>query len=338
MTSDHTWKPRLFHDRDLPQVLELFKTILDQELSPEAFHWWFTHNPWGTRNIQVAEEENTIIGVACHNAFPMLWNGEQHLVSFPLNVLTHPDHRGKGIFTRLERRAEEFAADNGASFFLSVPNDASTPIFTNKLGWSERIPEPLQGLPSNLIPQQKVFRSWSKVYWKYLVGNPRFQLTSVTSFTKAIDDIWSRSYSSHPLTMWRSQEYLNWRFARAVDKNYQLYEVQVQGDTVGYGVTGVTQKRQFKVGFIAHSLLLPEWSHLYGQLHHELLGPIIEDCHLVLDWRSQHLAELSQETIPHFIPLPKRFRCIYKDGTTRLPHNLQNPQKNWMQLGDLDFF
>ena len=55
----------------------------------------------------------------------------------PLQVATDPAERGKGIFGRLERANEEEAAARGCELGVTFPNDASRPIFLERLGWHE---------------------------------------------------------------------------------------------------------------------------------------------------------------------------------------------------------
>ena len=63
--------------------------------------------------------------------------GEEQLVAMPLQVATDPAERGKGIFGRLERANEEEAAARGCELGVTFPNDASRPIFLERLGWRE---------------------------------------------------------------------------------------------------------------------------------------------------------------------------------------------------------
>ena len=63
--------------------------------------------------------------------------GEEQLVAMPLQVATDPAERGKGIFGRLERANEEEAAARGCALGVTFPNDASRPIFLERLGWRE---------------------------------------------------------------------------------------------------------------------------------------------------------------------------------------------------------
>jgi GNAT superfamily N-acetyltransferase len=50
---------------------------------------------------------------------------------------THPNHRGKGIFSQLINAAKKILLDRKAGFIFGFPNANSHPIFTKKLGFYE---------------------------------------------------------------------------------------------------------------------------------------------------------------------------------------------------------
>lgn len=53
-----------------------------------------------------------------------------------LNTATHPDHQGKGLFTRLATATYARAREDGYDFVAGVANANSTPGFVKKLGFS----------------------------------------------------------------------------------------------------------------------------------------------------------------------------------------------------------
>jgi hypothetical protein len=64
-------------------------------------------------------------------------DGREQLLAMPLQVATDADQRGKGIFSRLELENEATAAERGCALGVTFPNDASRPIFLERLGWHE---------------------------------------------------------------------------------------------------------------------------------------------------------------------------------------------------------
>lgn len=50
-------------------------------------------------------------------------------------TMTHPEHQGQGLFTKLAERTYESARDSGVDFVFGFPNQNSYPGFTRKLKW-----------------------------------------------------------------------------------------------------------------------------------------------------------------------------------------------------------
>jgi hypothetical protein len=123
----------------------------------------------------------------------------------PLRVATDPAYQGRGIFGRLEAANEERVADTGVRLLLTVPNEASAPVFLKRLGWSP--------LPS--------IRVWARV--KVLRGRAR--AGRVERFGPRED---APGDGDRVL---RDGAWLNWRFADA-PREYALL------DGAGYAAVG----------------------------------------------------------------------------------------------------
>ncbi|HEB52541.1 MAG TPA: GNAT family N-acetyltransferase [bacterium] len=67
--------------------------------------------------------------------------GENVRVLLSLNTATHPDHRGKGLFTKLADATYQAGAEQGFDAVYGVANANSTPGFLKKLGF--QLIEPL---------------------------------------------------------------------------------------------------------------------------------------------------------------------------------------------------
>jgi hypothetical protein len=50
--------------------------------------------------------------------------------------MTHSNHRGNGLFTKLALETFNYCKDNGFHFVFGFPNDNSLPGFTKKLAWT----------------------------------------------------------------------------------------------------------------------------------------------------------------------------------------------------------
>lgn len=62
-------------------------------------------------------------------------NNQEILVAQSGDTMTAPDHRGKGLFIILAKKAYKLAAAHNIRFIFGFPNENSFPGFKNKLNW-----------------------------------------------------------------------------------------------------------------------------------------------------------------------------------------------------------
>lgn len=69
-------------------------------------------------------------------------DGKSFLGGEFLDVVTHPKHRGKGLFVQLSKQVVELGQSLGLELLFSTPNHLSAPIMVHKLQWKlhEQLP------------------------------------------------------------------------------------------------------------------------------------------------------------------------------------------------------
>jgi GNAT superfamily N-acetyltransferase len=135
---------RPFADTDQSAVLDLLRTSLGGgptgERDPAFFDWKHRHSPFGPSFMLVAESQGSVVGL---RAF-MRWRFETGSRAFSavraVDTATHPDHQGRGIFSRLTREALDVLRSD-VDFVFNTPNGNSLPGYL-KMGWRQvgRIP------------------------------------------------------------------------------------------------------------------------------------------------------------------------------------------------------
>lgn len=77
------------------------------------------------------------VPAAYYGVFPMAVQFGEHVVLAAQSgdTMTHPDHRGKGLFIDLAKRTYATARDEGIQFVFGFPNENSYPGFSRKLDW-----------------------------------------------------------------------------------------------------------------------------------------------------------------------------------------------------------
>ncbi|WP_309642714.1 GNAT family N-acetyltransferase [Flavobacterium sp.] len=81
--------------------------------------------------------------IAFYGVIPVLmrYKNQTEMAAHSVNTMTHPNYRGKGLFTKLAKQTYDLLQTSGISFVWGFPNQHSEPGFLNKLDWkySERI-------------------------------------------------------------------------------------------------------------------------------------------------------------------------------------------------------
>jgi hypothetical protein len=122
-------------ERHTREVLDLFKTSLSNTAGPDWFRWKHLDNPCGPSLGFVAIDETDRIAGA---RFFMKWDlvlAQNTLHAFrPVDTVTHPSARGKGIFTKLTLHGIRKLGAAEQPLIFNTPNSSSLPGYL-KMGW-----------------------------------------------------------------------------------------------------------------------------------------------------------------------------------------------------------
>lgn len=122
---------------DRPALLDLVALCLGAGRVPrtrEFWAWKHERNPFGPSPILVAEAEGRIVGLRAFLRWRWRSRGQHVLAVRAVDTATHPDWRGRGVFSRLTRWMIEEMEAEGVSFVFNTPNRASGAGY-RKLGW-----------------------------------------------------------------------------------------------------------------------------------------------------------------------------------------------------------
>jgi GNAT superfamily N-acetyltransferase len=321
--SERDWEVEPYAPPRRAEVVSLMGAVQGHPTSEEEFAWEFERNPVGDLNVLLAIHAGEVVGISCHNTFRMRLGADEAVVSFPLNVLTREDFRGRGIFTTLERANEEHAARIGAPLMLSFPNAASTPIFLDRLGWT-RLEAP-RLLLRPLLPA--------------VAGRARLAQGLRLELTDRFGDWANASWvarDEHPAREFvRDADYLNWRFVDRPGGRYRLQVLRREDEAVGFAVDGETVKRGRRLHFVAAMALAPGYESAAPALRSAVARGARARATLDLEQPSQSVAALLRHG---YVRVPKRLNMIAKalDSTYGGDWLTRGP---WaFRLGDLDFF
>ncbi len=137
IVSEYSFVPTL-ERASIADYVRLFDASFagDGKLNADYLHWQYLANPHG-RVIGV----DAFMGgnLAAHYAIiPRRYRlGTQVFdAALSVNTATHPQHKGKGLFTKLAEATYLAAAQHGVKFVVGVANANSVGGFTRKLGFT----------------------------------------------------------------------------------------------------------------------------------------------------------------------------------------------------------
>ena len=168
-------------DASLREILQLMRLAFvghAEKFSLEYLKWQYADNPVGPIvgfNAYMGDE------LAAHYvAMPiyMLIEGEKTLGLLSLNTATHPDHRGKRLFTILAEHTYRYGAENGYKFVIGVANAQSTHGFLKHLGFNLIGPLTFKiGAGIKIYPKKDYtfIRYWDKDIIDWRLKNPSME-------------------------------------------------------------------------------------------------------------------------------------------------------------------
>jgi GNAT superfamily N-acetyltransferase len=171
-------------------VADLMGLVWGERPDERELEWFYERNPVRPASVLLGEEDGKVVATVAISFQRMAIGGEEVEVGMPLRVATDPAYQGRGIFGKLQAANEERVAGMGVRLLLTVPNEASAPVFLERLGWSP--------LPS--------IRVWARL--KVLPSRPRSRL--VARFEPQVTTCHLPGSGDRVL---RDAAWLNWRFA-----------------------------------------------------------------------------------------------------------------------------
>jgi GNAT superfamily N-acetyltransferase len=132
---EHEYEIRFFEPGDRGEVCSLYESVFGETATIEWFDWKYTDNPFVDGvPIVLAERGNRIVGARPFFALEMCAGDRRTLALQPGDTMVHPEHRRRGLFSRMTEAAIERYADREPDFFFNFPNDRSRPGYLD-MGW-----------------------------------------------------------------------------------------------------------------------------------------------------------------------------------------------------------
>ena len=138
-----TYQIKKIDTSQIPQLKKLFEAVYNKNsLDLEGLDDRFQTSQFGSDCIgyvaySTEEDSNVSVPASYYGVFPIIAtkSGEKFMCAQSGDTMTHPDHRSRGLFTKLAKRTYETASSKGVEFVFGFPSPQSYPGFKRKLGW-----------------------------------------------------------------------------------------------------------------------------------------------------------------------------------------------------------
>jgi hypothetical protein len=139
--TDTAYEIRGYRTGDREGFRSLHETVYGSELSAETFDWRYDVPYLDHAPIVVADDGANVVGALALLPSYVRGGDRSVLALQPANAMVHPEHRRRGIYSRIIDRALERYADREPELFFNFPSPAAKGAHEN-LGWREvgRVP------------------------------------------------------------------------------------------------------------------------------------------------------------------------------------------------------
>jgi GNAT superfamily N-acetyltransferase len=176
----YQYKSLSLSDHELQQTLSLLKMAWPEtkKLTFEYTKWLYRKNPCGRAIGVNAWHDDQLAGHYTVIPVQVKIDGEIVLAALSLHTVIHPNHQGKGLFTKLAEQTYDLAKSQDADHVFGIANYNSTHGFINRLEF--QLVSPLQSKILFRLPQinedNQVETGWERFWntemFKWRISSP----------------------------------------------------------------------------------------------------------------------------------------------------------------------
>jgi len=314
-------------------------------------NWQYLNNPAGTPFLFTSKEESTGSLTGQYLVLPMDYQvmGEIVLGSLSLNTLTHPDHQGKGLFTKMASATYIDCAKNNNYFTIGFPNPLSYPGFVRKLDFAH-----LGDIPLLIKPLRpfKILLSYFKKEKQKHGGEIAFKHFMHNSNIKEFDfndnedqnkytHFWNKIKVNYPIPTNKDLKFLKWRYNDHPTKKYKVFYSHKNEEITGIIIMRAEHVWGFNVGILIDLMqldltdkkLLKFASKTFKQMNLDFIAALHSDLGEYETLKNNNFFKIPQKL------LPQKIHFIVRKNKEFENKNIIEILENWkLTFGDYDIF
>jgi len=260
------WTNRPARPDETAAVLQLVRAVHGeehQELNEAYWRWRYLNEAGFRAEILMSECQGKPIGIQPLSVFDWQWGKARLKGAMYTGVLTHPDHRRRGVFRSLIDSSNEHSARCGALFSMTMPNDESMPGFMKFGDWISPGPVPvwlkiadgaaalaprISRLPAAVLGplSQAFFRPRGDSF-----GGSDLVCEPADLVPAELDGVFDEfAGECDALMLRRTAAYWNWRYGAKHGSAYRTLVARQGGRLAGAVVTSVGRRMGLYVGMV----------------------------------------------------------------------------------------
>jgi GNAT superfamily N-acetyltransferase len=279
-------------DADVRGLRELFAICYggdsDRNPGPEEWEWRYRHDLQPS-TIWIAKQGEQIVA---QRPVVLKWvtvGNKHYRAAHFMDVMTHPDFRRRGLFTRLLSEATVATLEQGVALCYSFPNEESYPGYARKSDWTLLSSPPLwikplktesllrlrAGNPSLRRAADLLLRpAVSLATRTRRRAGPVAKLERIDKFDERFDQFCHAMAGQFEVMMRRDGRFLNWRYLERPSVSYVVYASTAAGDTVsGYVVARSRRMFGMHLGIIVELMV----GRTDVEVGRALVGKVVDD-------------------------------------------------------------
>lgn len=331
---------------ELPLLNDLYNACYQTDRPLAEAEWLYKNNPNGPALIMAAfDESDELAGVRPAIPWKFSWRGEERTAYEFADALVAPQHRNRGIFSRLVKQICELAEQNEFTLF-TIPNGNSLPVYRRipmlqVAGGFETRVKPISwprylgyriGLDGHEVPHARIGAP------EPCLNDGDVGLTPILRFDRDFEQIHSELGTIVGGFTLRRKEFLQWRYFGSPLRQYRIALIEQRGHTRGYMVIRMIHR----IAHVVDAFLKPDRS-----LARRAFG-------LLIGWATQLGAiaihfNASRDNFFHDVAAQCGFWLKKTSGTLVLDrrsaelfgcgrNGRREPPGLYLVMGDFDFF
>jgi GNAT superfamily N-acetyltransferase len=268
---------------DEEEIVDLLRLVFKEwakrdETAIDHWRWMYLDNPFGSHCTYVAERDGKIVAVG-HDLYLNVKHGEEDIKTvFGTDVAVHPDHRRKGLYSKL-RKARHTIRMKKSDFQYSY---TTNPILLERRKRHQKEEQQYYPFPvackyswiKDVDLHLKIMKTKRRSLMKYGYGTQRFLnkiknvldnpakadksyfINVVDRFDDSSVSFWEKVAPHYNFIVKRDKNYLNWRYGDPRSGAYTILQVRDEDDLLGFIVTTIEMGNGYPTGYVIDLLTI----------------------------------------------------------------------------------